>query len=145
MKYDSKEEELFHQRHPNLIQCADKPYNFTFYDEQGTSFKAYPDFYSEELKCYIEFKCHQLNNKPDKNTADDHHQRQISFKGRDCIKYQLDNSWNHSLFKQAKVQSSLASLDIKILVVFKDGTKLTPQSINKMKAVGLVWFYEYEI
>jgi hypothetical protein len=145
MQYDSNEEEQFHQRHPELILCSDKPYNYTFYDNEGSPFRAYPDFYSEKLGCYIEFKCHQLNNKKTKSEADLAHQKQISFKGRDCTKYQLDHGWNHSLHKQTKVQSSLDSLGIKMIIVFKTGTKLTTQAINKMNANGLKWYREEDL
>ncbi|EOG9060647.1 hypothetical protein ACLK5F_001398 [Vibrio fluvialis] len=145
MQYDSKEEELFHQRHPELILCSGKPYNYTFFDDEGSSFRAYPDFYSETLDCYIEFKSHQLNNKKTKSAAEKSHQKQINFKGRDCTKYQLDHGWNHSLYKQAKVQSSLKSLGINMIVVFKDGIKLTIQAINKMNANGLKWYREEDL
>ncbi|EMF7387761.1 hypothetical protein ACEV85_02780 [Vibrio parahaemolyticus] len=145
MNYDSKEEEQFHQRHPELILCSGKPYNFTFYDNEGTPFRAYPDFYSEKLGCYIEFKCHQLNNKLDKRSAEAAHQKQINYMGYDCLKYQLDYGWNHSLHKQAKVQSSLKSLGIEMMVLFKKGTKLTTQAINKMNDNGLNWVLEEDL
>lgn len=144
-EYDSEQEELFHQRHPHLIQCADTFYHYTFYDADGSPFQAKPDFYHPTLECWIEFKCHQLNNKKTKQLADESHQKQINYKGRDCIKYQLDNGWNHSLFKQAKVQSSLKAMGKLMIVIFKDGTKLTTTSKNKMKQQGLEWIYESDL
>lgn len=144
-EYDSTEEELFHQRHPHLIQCSDNFYSYTFHDIDGAPFKAKPDFYHPELECWIEFKCHQLNNKKTKQLADESHQKQINYKGRDCTKYQLDHAWNHSLFKQAKVQSSLRAVNKRMIVVFKDGTKLTTTSINKMKQQGIEWIFESDL
>ncbi|HBV76937.1 MULTISPECIES: hypothetical protein [Vibrio] len=142
MKYDSTEEQLFHQRNPSLILCADDFYPYTFHDNDGTPFRAKPDFYCTEWNCWIEFKCHQLNNKKTKLIADTAHQKQIDFKGRDCIKYQLDHGWNHSLYKQAKVQSSLRAFDKRMIVVFKSSTKLSKQSQNKMSNEGMEWFFE---
>ncbi len=65
--------------------------------------------------------------------------------GYDCLKYQLDYGWNHSLHKQAKVQSSLKSLGIEMMVLFKKGTKLTTQAINKMNDNGLNWVLEEDL
>lgn len=141
--YDSTEEYYFHQRNPHLIQCTNDFYKYTFHDANGSPFRAKPDFYHPELQCWIEFKCHRLNNKETKQESDYAYNQQAPHKrtpkGLDFLR--LEVGWNHSLHKQAKVQSALKAMGKRMIVVFKDGTKMG-HSVKKMKQQGLEWFYE---
>lgn len=140
--YDSQAEYQFHQRNNHLHLITDKPYKTTFYDNKGIAFKAYPDFYdSNNLTC-IEFKSYQLNTQPDKATAKRKLKAVQDYKGKELLIDKLHFDWNHSMYKQAKVQSSLSALGFKMLVVFSDNTEITTTNKNKMSALNLTWLYE---
>lgn len=143
--YDSKEECLFHINNSYLKVISDKPYKTIFYDEDGVPFKAFPDFWHPESQTAIEYKAHQLNNCKTKAESQSKLDKQKDFRSKLTFFDQLKWGWNHSLYKQAKVQSSLKSLGHNMLVVFADDTKLSTQSQNKMKKENLIWCYESEI
>ena len=143
--YDSKEECLFHLNNQYLKSIQDKPYKTTFYDEDGTPFKAYPDFWHPESRTVIEFKAHQLNTCKTKAESQQKLDKQEEFKGYLKFYDKLKWGWNHSLYKQAKVQSSLQSLGHNMLVVFADETKISTQNKNLMNKIGLKWCFESEL
>ncbi|MCY9871809.1 hypothetical protein [Vibrio barjaei] len=143
--YDSKEECLFHLNNQYLKSIQDKPYKTTFYDEDGTPFKAYPDFWHAESQTAIEYKAHQLNTCKTKADSQQKLDNQQEFRGKVTFFDKLKWGWNHSLYKQAKVQNSLESLGHKMLVVFADETKLSTQNKNKMAKANLTWCWESEL
>lgn len=154
MNYDSNAEQLFHQRNPSLIACANDFYPYTFRDNSGTTFRAKPDFWCNEWNCWVEFKGKQLNNQKSKLIAGESYSSAKSYLEYRCrkngkipteqqySKCRLDHAWNHSLYKQAKVQSSLRAFDKRMIVVFETGTNLTKQSQNLMNAQGMEWLLE---
>ncbi|WP_299692319.1 hypothetical protein [uncultured Vibrio sp.] len=142
--YDSAAECLFHLNNPHL-QSTSEPYKATFYDASGSPFKAYPDFYDSDRKLIIEYKAHQLNTCETKAISFEKLEEVQQFKGKLTFFDKLKYGWNHSIYKQAKVQSSLKSLGFDMVVVFADGTKLTKQSINKMEKAGLHWVWERDL
>ena len=139
--YDSVAEYSFHQRNQHLHLITDKPYKYTFYDDTGIAFKAYPDFWHSPNTA-IEFKDCQLNTQTDKLTAKSKLKKVQEFKGKKLLIDQLKYDWNHSMYKQSKVQSTLASLGFKMLVVFSDSTKITVNNRNKMDKLNLQWCFE---
>jgi hypothetical protein len=142
--YDSKEECLFHLNNPYLKSIQSQPYKTTFYDEDGSPFKAYPDFWHAESQTAIEFKAHQLNTCKTKAASQSKLDNQQKFRGKLTFFDKLKWGWNHSMYKQAKVQSSLAALGHK-MVVFADETKISTQSKNRMDKIDLTWCFEYEL
>ena len=143
--YDSQAEYLFHQRHPELILCNNSDYPYIFKDDTGRNFGSKPDFWDTENNCWIEYKCAPLNVKPNKTKAEESHDAQVKNRGYDCTKYQLDHAWNHSLFKQVKVQSSLEAVGKKMIVVFDTKTnwdKNPQRKFNKMNKNSLIWHME---
>ncbi|MEZ8383483.1 MULTISPECIES: hypothetical protein [Vibrio] len=143
--YDSKEECLFHLSNPYLKSIQDKPYKTTFYDEDGTPFKAHPDFWHPESKTVIEFKAHQLNTCKTKAESQQKLDNQQEFRGKLTFFDKLKWGWNHSIYKQSKVQSSLNSLGHSMLVVFSDRTKLSTRNKNLMNKISLKWCFESEL
>ncbi|HIF9261083.1 TPA: hypothetical protein ACX6Q5_000320 [Photobacterium damselae] len=144
-KYDSKAERAFHARHPELISLQNEYYRSSFTDENGDVFRAKPDFFDPnfgEAGAYIEFKCHQLNTKQTRSASHAAENKIFDYKGGLSQVDQLKNSWNHSLYKQAIVQSTLDSKDIQMIVVFEKNTKLSTQNKNKMAEVGLKYVME---
>lgn len=143
--YDSKIEEQFHRKHPDLIYVSDNHQYFpqTFYDASGAPFKATPDFYDRERNLVIELKGRQLNNVKTKVSSQENLQKQQSYKG--CLSSfdQLKYGFNHSVFKQGKVCRGLrdSNYQYSLLIVFTDDTKLTTQAINKMKSEKLDWCF----
>lgn len=142
--YDSIEEQNFHIRNPHLRQLNDQHFNNWFTDTDGVAFKAMPDFFDDSTKTYIEFKCHQLNTKQTKSDSESRLQKIQDFKGYLPNNDLLNNGWNHSMYKQAIVQQTLALNGEKMIVVFKDNTKLTTRNKNLMTKIGLEWLYESE-
>ena len=139
--YDSKEEELFHERNPFLIQ-SNKILPFTFYDDNAQTFNAKGDFYHSHSNTVIEFKSHQLNTSKTQVDAETKYNKSFS---RDCLYKKLNTAWNHSVFKQAKVCRHITEqTEYDFLLVFKDGTKLSTHAKNKMTREGLNWSYESE-
>lgn len=141
-EYDSKAEASFHANFPHLKSARNEFYKQAFSDSSGDVFRAKPDFYCERTATYIELKAHQLNTK---RTRGESHQAEgaiFRFKGYIPLIDKLKHSWNHSIYKQLAVQQTLAKYGIKMIVVFKEGVKLSTQSINKMNSLGLVWMRE---
>tara|TARA_Y100000588_G_C14097302_1_gene857185 strand:- start:384 stop:860 length:477 start_codon:yes stop_codon:yes gene_type:complete len=143
--YDSLAECKFHLNNKHLNLITDKPYKMTFYDENGEAFTAYPDFYDPKSQLVIEFKDYKLNTHTTKKSSEERKQQIEGFKGKLSRLDKLNHGWNHSMFKQAKVQSSLAAKGFKMLVVFSDDTKLSTTNKNKMDKLGLEWCYEREL
>lgn len=139
-KYDSLAEHAFHKRHPELVMVKGTFQN-EFHDGTQT-FQACPDFWDPSAQCYIEFKCHQLNNHLTKSEAAQKLQSAIEFKGHELLIDKLKHGWNHSYIKQSIVQRALAEKGIHLVLVFADKTKLSTQSKNRMKLAGLKWQYE---
>lgn len=139
--YDSQEEKLFHQRNLLLI-LSNKVLPFTFYDDNAQAFNAKGDFYHSESNTIIEFKAHQLNTSKTQSDAEAKYNKSFSQEG---LHKRLKFSWNHSVFKQAKVCRHITNLtEYNFLLVFKDGTKLSPQAKNRMNKEQLNWCFESE-
>lgn len=141
-KYDSLAEEAFHLKHPNLISLhADYP--AVFKDDTGFLFNARSDFYDRSTKTYIEFKSHQLNTKATHAIAWEKWLAQQPYltSSNKTLKM-CENQWCHSMVKQSIVQRTLAKQDIKMIIVFKDGTRITTNNSNRMKLLNLNWKYE---
>lgn len=140
--YDSKEEELFHERNPFLIQ-SNKILPFTFYDDNAQAFNAKGDFYHSDSNTIIEFKAHQLNTSKTQLDAETKYNKSFS---KDGLHKQLKFAWNHSVFKQAAVCRCVTEqTEFNFLLVFKDGTKLSSRAKNKMSTEQLNWCYESEL
>lgn len=142
--YDSKEEKTFHERNPSLkFNCKGKQFPITFFDSDAQAFKACGDFYDETTKTVIEFKACQLNNHKTKAKSNKGRETDLAF-GKGPHWNSLENGWNHSIYKQSLVQNGIESsnLEYSYFLVFKDKTKLSAQSKNKMDALGLNWGYE---
>lgn len=143
--YESLAECKFHINNPYLQIISNKPYKTTFYDEDGSPFKAYPDFWHPETQTAIEFKDYKLNTHKTKQASTERCKQIEDFKGKLTRFDKLNNGFNHSMYKQAKVQSSLQSLGHNMLVVFSDTTKLSTQNKNLMKKIDLTWCWEHEL
>lgn len=141
-KYDSKAEADFHSNHPELISCHNF-YPSVFFDDWNEMFKAKSDFYDRSTQTYIELKSHQLNTKETRTIALEKWEAQQPYitKHNKTLKM-CENQWGHSLYKQAIVQHTLAKQKIRMVVLFKNGTKITTRSKNLMKLNGLTWFME---
>ena len=75
--YDSLAECKFHLNNKHLNLITDKPYKMTFYDNDGESFTAYPDFYDPKTQLVIEFKDYKLNTHSTKKSSEERrHQRE---------------------------------------------------------------------
>lgn len=141
-QYDSKAEEAFHLKHPDLISLhSDYPAVFT--DDTGFLFNARSDFYDRASQTYIEFKSHQLNTKETHNIAWEKWVAQQPYlNSRNRTLKMCENQWCHSMIKQSIVQHTLAKQCLKMIVVFKDGTRITTINKNRMKLLNLNWKYE---
>ena len=131
--YDSNIEREYHAKHPYLVRCTDY-LPMPFKGNDGMLFFAKADFYHPTEDYYIELKNHPLN--VVKTNVD-------SIRRIDAIpkhikitnKHYLLHGWNHSLYKQQIVQSTLANNGIKLLLVF---TKPLPtKKINQLNKHGL--------
>ncbi|EOX4458886.1 hypothetical protein ACJ5M8_003968 [Vibrio antiquarius] len=146
--YDSEQEYLFHQRHPNLLyNSTSKPFDLTFKDNNGDSFLAVGDFYDMSTGWWIELKSCALNKYSTKRDSSISLNLAMQHAKTDKTKAlaQLNHGWNHSTEKQTIVQASLKSKGINHVVIFTDNTKLTFRSngdINHMKKKNLFWLYE---
>lgn len=131
--YDSNIEREYHAKHPHLIRCTELlPIQFKGND--GMVFFAKADFYHPTEDYYIELKCHPLNVVKTKADSD---RRLASIPKHVKITNQhyLAHGFNHSLYKQQIVQSTLAADGIKLLLVF---TKpLSTMKINQLNKHGL--------
>lgn len=146
MNYDSKAEQQFHQRNPDLTLAQDEHYLCSFTDTDDYTFRAKPDFWCESTQTFIEFKDYQLNTSSTKTIAKEKLSKLVEFKGRELLIDKLKCDWNHSLHKQAIVQNDLFdNHGIRMLVVFSDKTKLSAQSINKMARLSLDWCFESDL
>ena len=135
--YDSLIEKLYHQQHQHLERQLDY-LPTTFVDDNGIVFKAKADYYDTISNTYIEVKNRQLNNYKSKQASLNRQQVLRQRRGGYLTNIeQLESGWNHSIYKHLIVQQTLAILGIKYLVVFYRPTKLTKQSINKMRNLGL--------
>ena len=143
MTFDSLAEEAFYYRNSNLLTRPTKTdFPITFYDAEETPFTAKYDFLTN-TGIYIEFKARQLNNietKRDSILALKAQEKYTNSKNRDYKRLTL--GWNHSIFKHSIISSVYGS---KYLLVFKDSTKLSTQSKNKMTSLGINWIYECEL
>jgi len=145
LKYDSILEREFHEQFPDLIYQEDnlKHLPFTFYDSDGVSFKASPDFYFKQRNIVIELKGHQLNTiKSKKDSTEKMHYHRSRF--RELTPYhQLKYGFNHSLFKQGAVNRTLrlSNYQYQFLLVFADGTELTTQAKTKLTEEKVDWCF----
>ena len=145
MNYDSKEEFNFHKRNPDL-EYLSAYYTQTFEDCNHHVFNAKPDFFNHTLNCFIEYKSHQLNTIKSFDDYLTKWDKQQSFiKPHNYYISLLKMGWNHSINKQAIVASTLKADDLNYLLVFKDSTKLSTQSKNKMDKLLLPWCYESDL
>ena len=143
MTFDSLAEETFYYRNSHLLTRPTKTdFPVTFYDSEETPFTAKYDFLTN-TGIYIEFKAHQLNNiatKRDSILALKAQEKYTNNSNRDYK--QLKLGWNHSSEKHSIISSVYGS---KYLLVFKDSTKISTQSKNKMTSLGINWIYECEL
>jgi len=129
--YHSQVEREYHAKHPHLVRCTDNlPIQFKGND--GMLFFAQADFFNPIDNYFIELKCHALNVV---KTKSDSERRLASVPVKPTTYHFLAHGWNHSLWKQKIVQSTLADNGIKLLLVF---TKpLSTRKINEMNKHGL--------
>ena len=145
--YDSKAEYHFHSRNPHLIyNIENRPFRYTFYDDNGEQFKACADFFDPTNNIAIEFKCSKLNKSATKEIARDTW-REFSKYHRDTLFNRTRYQWNHSSFKQGIVSRTVNSelCPYNFIVIFKDTTKLTTRKngdIAFMERQGINWSYE---
>lgn len=143
MTFDSSAEEAFYTRNSHLLTRPVKTeFPTTFYDDEETPFTAKYDFLTN-TGIYIEFKARQLNyieTKRDSILALKAQERYTNNRNRDYKRLLL--GWNHSIYKHSIISSIYGS---KYLVVFKDNTKISTQSKNKMTSLGINWIYESEL
>lgn len=138
--YDSNIEENYHAKHPHLIRCTEL-LPMPFKGNDGMLFFAKADFYHPTEDYYIELKSHPLN--VVKTKADSDRRLAAIPKHVKITNYHyLAHGFNHSLYKQKIVQSTLADNGIKLLLVF---TKPLPtKKINQLNKHGLeyviTWF-----
>jgi hypothetical protein len=149
LKYDSTLERKFHEQFPDLVYHENnlKHYPFTFYDSEGTPFNASPDFYCSERNIVIELKGKQLNTAKTKYKSDaEILNKRRRFGDKYLTFYQLKHGFNHSLYKQGTVNRTIraSNYQYQFLLVFTDGTKITTNSINKMKAEKIDWCFASE-
>ena len=149
MKYDSILERKFHEQFSDLVYHENnlKHYPITFYDLEGTPFKASPDFYCKKRNIVIELKGSQLNTNKTKLKCTQKIQYQLNrFGSKEEKYYRLKNGFNQSIFKQGIVNRSIRSSNyqFQFLLVFTDDTKLSTQSKNKMKAEKIDWCFANE-
>ena len=140
--FDSKEEsEFFYRNDSVLTLCSDSYFPCTFKDSNNETFRARPDFMYNGI--YIEYKSHQLNtssSRLDAITKWENQQHWIAPRHRAYNKLKID--WNHSVYKQGIVARAYPD---NFLLVFKEGTKLSTQSKNRMKEQEITWCYEPEM
>ena len=134
--YDSIVEKQYHHQYPHLERQLDY-LPITFTDANGVVFKAKADYYDPITDTFIEVKNRQLNNHKTKQSCLNRQLVLRQYRGYLTQLEQLESGWNHSIYKHLIVQQTLAILGIKYLVVFYRPTKLTKQSINKMRNLGL--------
>jgi len=146
--YDSKAEQEFHQRNP-FLQYFNKQFPITFFDDAAQPFKACGDFFDAETNTVIEFKDFKLNKHQTKAIAESNLVSGLRF-GKKAHYKALTNGWNHSAYKQSKVQSGIkhaSNVQYAYLLVFSDTTKLTtPKNgdIALMNSLGINWCYEVD-
>ena len=129
--YDSNIEENYHAKHPYLVRCNDY-LPMPFMGNDGMVFFAKADFYHPTEDYYIELKSHALNVVKTKADSD---RRLAAVPVKPTTYHYLAHGWNHSLYKQQIVQSTLADNGIKLLLVF---TKpLSTKKINQLNKHGL--------
>jgi hypothetical protein len=131
--YDSNIESEYHSKHPHLIRCTEH-LPIPFKGNDGLMFFAKADFYHPTEDYYIELKSHPLNVV---KTKSDSERRLASIPKHVKITnyHYLAHGFNHSLYKQKIVQSTLADNGIKLLLVF---TKPLPtRKINELNKHGL--------
>ena len=131
--YDSNIEENYHAKHPHLIRCTEH-LPMPFMGNDGMVFFAKADFYHPTEDYYIELKDHPLNVVKTKADSD---RRLASIPKHVKITnyHYLAHGFNHSLYKQKIVQSTLADNGIKLLLVF---TKpIPPRKVTEMNKLGL--------
>lgn len=126
--YDSTVESEYHSKHPHLVRCTDY-LPIPFKGNDGMVFFAKADFFNPIDNYFIELKCHALN--VVKTKADSERRMASIPKHVKITNYHyLAHGFNHSLYKQKIVQSTLADNGIKLLLVF---TKpLSTKKINQL-------------
>lgn len=129
--YDSNIEETYHAKHPYLERCTDY-LPMPFKGNDGLMFFAKADFYHPTEDYYIELKSHPLNVVKTKADSD---RRLAAVPVKPTTYHYLAHGFNHSIYKQKIVQSTLADNGIKLLLVF---TKpLSTRKINQLNKHGL--------
>lgn len=142
LNFDSQSEENFFTRNSTILTASTNSFfPDTFKDVDGCIFKAKPDFTYNDI--YIEYKSYQLNTQKSQSHAVQSMEKQqyrVNYKNRNIIN--LDNGWNHSVFKQGIVARKYSN---RFLLVFKNNTKLSTQSKNKMGDESINWCFEFEL
>jgi len=128
IKYDSDIEQNFHLQFPFLELVNDTFFDKTFRDTENTPFKAKADFTCPITGLVIELKGYQLNNIKTKSASNNRQLNITNFKGWLTPKDLLETGFNHSLYKHSIVSKEIPNYAI----VFKDDTKISSTSKNKM-------------
>jgi len=139
--YDSKDEKSFHEKFPHLRR--NESTSFPLVLEDGSPYNSTPDFYCPLLNMIIEFKSHQLNNVVSLSTSLAKQEQELEYKGYVSSYFKLKSGFNHSICKQGLTADYVASkTKHKFSIIFKDDTKLSTQSKNKMSLNNIPWLYE---